>query len=385
MKNSWTTPKVKSFPIESNKDWYVWFRFNGILKFVKTGLNKIPDYNERLEEANALAEVLDEKLKKGWIPLKTKAVITRESLTIIEALDFGLEKKKLTLTKDSLKDYRCAVNFFKAAAKKLKIDKIPIYSCERYHIKLAMEKVQIEQNWTNKNYNKNLGYIQAIFTELVEWEHIKTNIVRDIRSKKEDKTEGYIQPTESEKIQIFAHLKAIDYNYYVFASIEYYLGIRPKEILLLKCGDIDFENKTIKILPEDSKDSSYRYVPILKPVMDLLLKMDLSNKDYYLIGRPKPYGCRFFKYEYFCPNPYPIKRDTATRKWKEYIIDGLGINVKCYSLKHSGANAKLKAGMDLKTISEIFGHSDEKITEIYANFINQIRFNEAQKIDLEVF
>ena len=41
--------------------------------------------------------------------------------------------------------------------------------------------------------------------------------------------------------------------------------------------------------------------------------------------------------------------------------------------------------MDLKTISEMFGHSDEKMTEIYANFINKIRFTEAQNIELEIF
>lgn len=384
MKNSWTIPKVKAFPLETGKDWYVWFRFNGKPKFIKTGLKKIPDYNERLEEANALAEVIHDKLKNGWSPFRTQTTFIKKSLTLSEAIDFGLEKKKITLSKNSQKDYRCAVNFFKDAAKKLKLDKIPINSCERYHIKLVMEQIQTDEQWTNKNYNKNLGYIKSIFTELVEWEHIKTNIVRDIRSKKEDKTEGYIQPSDAEKKRIFEHLKTIDFNFYIFCCIEYYLGIRPKEILLLKCGDVDLNSKTIKITAEDAKDSSYRYVPILKPVLDLLKGFDLSNKEYYLIGRPKSYGCRFKKDEYFCPNPFPIKRDTATRKWKEYIIDGLGINVKCYSLKHSGANEKLKAGMDLKTISEMFGHSDEKITEIYANYINKMRFDEAQKIELEV-
>lgn len=385
MKNSWTTPKLKSFPLETDKEWYVWFRFNGILKFVKTGLNKIQDFSERLEEGNALAEVLEEKLKSGWIPVKTKAIIPRDSLTLSEALDFGLQKKKLSLTEDSLKDYRCAVNFFKSASKKLAVDKIPISSCERYHVKLVMDEIQQKRNWTNKNYNKNLGYIQAIFTELVEWEHLKSNVVRDIRAKKEDKTEGYIQPTQVQKKLIFDHLKQIDFHFYIFCCIEYYLGIRPKEILLLKCGDIDIENKRIRILPQDAKDNSYRYVPILKPVLNLFSKLDLSNKNHYLIGRPKSYGCRFFKHEYFCPNPFPIKRDTATRKWKEYIIDGLGINVKCYSLKHSGANAKLKAGMDMETISRMFGHSDEKMTEIYADYINQIRFEKAQDVELEVY
>lgn len=41
--------------------------------------------------------------------------------------------------------------------------------------------------------------------------------------------------------------------------------------------------------------------------------------------------------------------------------------------------------MDLKTISEIFGHSKEKTTELYANHINSIRFEEASKIKLEEY
>lgn len=385
MKNSWTTPKVKSFPIESGKPWYVWFRFNGILKFVKKGINHIPDYAERLEEAHALASVLEDKLKKGWVPAQTKAIIAKDILSFNEALDFGLESLKPSVSLKTWQDYGCTVRFFKATAKKLKIDKLLISNCERYHVKLIMDDLQKSRSWKNKNYNKHLGYISSVFSELVEWEHIKSNVVRDIRPKKEEKTEGYIQPTENEKKIIFSHLKKIDFNFYIFCCIEYYMGIRPKEILSLKCSDIDMENRIIRVLPEGAKNDAYRYVPIFDHVFELLCTFDLSNPDHYLIGRPKPYGCRFFKHQYFCPNPYPIQRKTSTNKWKEYVIEGLGINVKCYSLKHAGANAKLKAGMDMKTISTVFGHSSEKMTELYANHINDIRFKEARSLEMESY
>jgi integrase len=389
MKNSWTNPKVKSYPLDSGKDWYVWFRFNGVLKFVKIGLNQIQDYDERLSEAQALADVLKERLQKGWIPLiKEKKIVEaqqREILTLNDALDFGLQKKKHLLSTSSYKDYKCSVNFFKYSAKKNEIDKIPIHSCERYHVKLVMDFLQNEKKWKNKNFNKHLGVIKTIFSELVEWDYLKFNIVRDIRSKKEEKTEGYIQPTDDQQRVIFDYLKKIDYNFYVFCCIEYYLGIRPKEILLLKCNDIDLNERLIKISAEDSKDNSYRYVPILEPVFSILKKWDLSEKGNYLIGRPKPYGTKFPKEDYFCPNPYKINRKTATHKWRVYIIDGLKINVKCYSLKHKGANDKLKAGIPLKTISEMFGHSEEKITEIYANYMNKIRFDEAKNIVLDEY
>ena len=215
MKNSWTTPKVKSFPLETGTPWYVWYRFNGILKFVKKGINHIPDYQERMEEALALAAVLEDKLKKGWVPVNTKAIIAKDILSFNDALDFGLESKKPAISPKTYLDYRCTVRFFQDAARKLKIDKLLISNCERYHIKLIMDHLQSSKGWTNKNYNKHLGFIKTIFSELVEWEHLKSNIIRDIRSKKEAKTGGYIQPTDQERKVIFAHLKKTDYNYYL--------------------------------------------------------------------------------------------------------------------------------------------------------------------------
>lgn len=385
MKNSWTTPKVKSFPLESGKEWYVWFRFNGILKIVKTGINKIPNYEERLEEANALASVLNDRLHKGWNPVNKQTVVAKEILSFNKALDFALEKKRPNIAEKTYLDYRCTVRFFKKAAKKLKLNSLNIADCERHHIKLILEDLQQEHSWTNKNHNKHLGYIKSIFSELVEWEEIKFNIVRDIRTKKELKTEGYIQPTDQQQEKIFEYLKKIDYNFYVFCSVEYYLGIRPKEILSLKCGDINLASRSIRLSAGNTKDASYRYVPILDNVFVLLEKLNLTELQNYVFGSRRPEGGISKRKDYFSPNPYQIKRDTATRKWKLYIIDGLGINVKCYSLKHKGANDKLKAGMDLKTISEMFGHSEEKITEIYANYMNKLRFEKAREIKLKSF
>lgn len=385
MKNNWTTPKVKSFPLESGKDWYVWFRFNGVLKFVKTGINKIPDYTERLEETNALADVLKDKLQKGWIPTKKEKEVEKITLLFNNALDFGLEKKKPSISEKTYLDYRCTVRFFKSSAKRLDFDRINIANCERFHVKSIMDDLQQQKKWTAKNYNKHIGYIKSIFSELVEWEQIKSNVVRDIRMQKEEKTEGYIQLTHDEHVFVFAHLKEIDFHYYIFCSMEYDMGIRPKELLLLKCGDVDLKNGIVKVGSGASKNKKTRFVPIIGNTKNLLENFDLSNSEYYLFGRPKPYGAKFFKHEYFCPKPYSIRRTTATNKWKKYVIDGLGISKHLYSLKHKGGNDKLKAGLDIKTISEIFGHSTEKMTEIYANHINDLRFAEAKKVDLKIY
>lgn len=59
MAKKFTIPKLKSYPLESGKDWYVWFRYEGGNPIrISEGINKIHDYNERILEGNALARVL---------------------------------------------------------------------------------------------------------------------------------------------------------------------------------------------------------------------------------------------------------------------------------------------------------------------------------------
>ena len=42
---------------------------------------------------------------------------------------------------------------------------------------------------------------------------------------------------------------------------------------------------------------------------------------------------------------------------------------------------RVKSGVSLEAVKEIFGHSDTKITEIYAKIIKVMRFDEAKAVD----
>ncbi|NHW58701.1 integrase, partial [Escherichia coli] len=117
MENIFTEPKVKSFPIESGKDWYVWFRFNKKPYFVKQGINKELSFERRMLEAGALAMLIKERLEAGWIPGNpTKRVL---NINLIDAVIFGFEEKKKTLSKNSIDNFRSSVNFFIEAVREL--------------------------------------------------------------------------------------------------------------------------------------------------------------------------------------------------------------------------------------------------------------------------
>lgn len=383
MKNSWTVPKAKSFTLESGKDWYVWFRFNGKLRIVKYGLNKIQDYNERLEEANALAEVLYDKLKKGWNPQCDENLLER--ITIHDAFSQAILRLKEKTSKNTYNAYSCATRFFIEALKALKYDKMLSANFSRAYAKKCLEWITKERRWSAHAFNKNLGYIRSVFAEIIEAEQAEINPFREIKNIKGVKSIANIPPTDEEMVLICNELRNKNYGLYILYMIEYHSGIRPAEQVGIKIKQLDFVNKMILLNGEDTKSKKFREVPMLGNMYDLLLPYKDENPEYYLFGTPSKAGGWMSKKGWFKPNPFKIRDDSPTKEWKRIIKDGLGLNINLYSGKHKGADDKREAGMSIKTICEIFGHSESKMTERYMRTLKLERFNEAKNIKMKIF
>lgn len=384
MKNTWTVPKVKSYPLETGIDWYVWFRFNGGNPIrVRTGLNSIPDYSERLEEANLLAEVLKERLEKGWVPDNSTKV--SKSCRVIEAINYGFEQKKLSVKKNTADNFQSTVNFFTEAIKKLKFDKMIVANFERGHAKAVLEYLKKEKSWTNKNYNKHLGYLRSMFYEVLEAEYTKTNPFNDIKNLKVVKSLSNVPPTDEEMKLICDQLQSKNYGFYIFYLLIYYCGIRPEELRNFKIKHLDFKTKSIELDAEFTKNGKDRIIPMLGNIFELLKPYQDCDPEYYVFGTWVPNGGRHSQKNWFLPNPYQIKEDTPNKQWNKLIKKELGINKNLYSGKHKGADDKRAAGMDIKTICAIFGHSETEMTERYMHSLKIERLEAAKNVKLKIF
>lgn len=385
MKNTWTTPKIKTYPIESGKEWYVWFRFNnGNPIRVKFGLNKIEDPEKRMEEARLLASVLLERLEKGWVP-EASAKLAEKSIRIKEAIHYGLERKKLSVSKNTYDNFSSSVNMFCSAIKDLKFSNMLSLNFERIHAKAILEHLKIKYNWTNKNYNKHLGFLRSIFYEVLDANYVKNNPFSEIRNLKVTKTIANVPPTDEEMRSICQKLKEENYGFYIFYLMIYYCGIRPEELRNLKIKNLDFENRTINLNAEFTKTDKDRTVPMLGNLYDLLFQYKDKPSDYYVFGTWVNNGGRHSRKNWFFPNPFQIKEDTPNKEWNKLIRKELGIDKTLYSAKHKGADDKRKAGMDIKTICAIFGHSEEKMTERYLHSLKEERLEQARYVQLKVF
>jgi len=375
MKNKYTTPKLNK---TNPNSWYIGFTFNGETVRKKLDYNRIKDLKQREFEFLTMIEAMKYNLKKGWNPLIESVETTGQSIskkTIPEAFTFAMEKKKSSLAESTVDDYNAAINFFNSASAKLKYDKLEASQIKRTHIKQIFDRIKTDRGWSNKSYNKNLGYIKAIFSEMLEWDIIEINPAHGIRNLKTDETQANTPLTDKELKDVKKHLLKHFPNFYYYIETIYHTGIRPKELLSIKVSDVDFENKEIILDAKNSKVDKQRRIPINK-FMETYLKeivTEKTQKDYFLFGSTRPHFNRGINIKTdFIPGERQLDRDTATKLWRKLIVKGLGINKTMYSIKHLGGDKKIQAGMELDTIREVFGHSKKRMTAQYISNLNEV-------------
>lgn len=374
MKSIYTIPKVVKYD-DLKKSWFVYFRYDKKLFRFKYGINYIDNYNKRLVEANAIQEALLQKLKEGWNPNIPDVVNEYASLTLINAIDFSLSKKKSGICAKTYSGYVGTSNFIKTAIIDLKYSNLLIQETKRLHIRLILEQAKQNRSWTNNSYNKHLNHLKAILSELIQWDIIDNNPAHKINNLPIAESEANIPANDEDVEKIKKELSANHKAFYNFVLTIFHTGIRPVEILKIKLDMICLEKSEIILPPEITKSNKKRIVPINKHLLEAYKKLELENlpSNYFLFGSfREPGKGNIGKFNDFVPGPTSIKRDTATKRWEKIIKKGLGIDMNMYALKHLGANKKILAGLDLDSLRELYGHKSKLMTMKYAKVVTKI-------------
>lgn len=150
----------------------------------------------------------------------------------------------------------------------------------------------------------------------------------------------------------------------IFLSL--YTGMRLGEVCSLKIKDIDFEqklisvNKTVQRLKDSDSEETYlsittpkskhskRTIPITNFLLKILENCEIDNysRDAYLIGRKEiPYEPRTLQYAF-------------QRVMEKCGYDGFHF----HCLRHTFATKCVNSGFEIKTLSEILGHSSVAFT-----------------------
>lgn len=146
--------------------------------------------------------------------------------------------------------------------------------------------------------------------------------------------------------------------------LSYYTGLRIGEVCALKWGDIDFKNRVLTIrrtvqritekngnkstkllisLPKSR--SSLRTIPLPLFLLEILVKFKKENSVFVLSGTGNPVEPRTLQY-----------------RFKAFLRKADLPSVNFHSLRHMFATNCIEIGFDVKTLSEILGHSSVETT-----------------------
>lgn len=298
-----------------------------------------------------------QEVKTKLISLKAVPVETSSSgaLTVKELFEEWLSAIKLKVKSSTYANY------------KMKADKhiLPEFGRLRYD-KLTVQPVHsfIEKKLENGLSAKYVSDIIIVFksmTKYISRVHGFRNPLADVVLPKVAKTEMKLL-TESQQKQLCSYLLNNLNNTSVCVLLSLYTGLRIGEICGLKWSDIDFEKNILtvrrtvqriridehgtKLIVDTPKSrTSQRSIPILAFIMDILKRFKSSDNLYILSGNTKVNEPR-----------------TLQRRFKSMLKKADLPSVNYHSLRHMFATNCIRAGFDVKTLSEILGHAAVETT-----------------------
>ena len=142
----------------------------------------------------------------------------------------------------------------------------------------------------------------------------------------------------------------------------YATGVRVSELVNIKLGDINFSDKTIRILGKGNKERSvyfgeYAEEAMLDYINNLRCQL-LDNKETDFLFLNK-YGCKI--------------SDRSIRNIIEDIIkrSSVKMHVSPHTIRHTFATHLLTEGCDLKSVQYLLGHENLSTTQIYTHVTDE--------------
>jgi len=273
-----------------------------------------------------------------------------------------LELKKMSVKHSTYIKYRNIIrlylsNFF--ADKALdEYDQSYYYQCfnslaEHYHLSSS----------TLKSIRFILKGILTYGEEAYHIKHISFSYIK-ISSTKNSIT--VLSKQESEVLSQYCQDNISDATIAIYLSL--YTGMRLGEICGLKWEDIDLDQGLITVLRtvqrieddinENSKTSKMIFEPKTQSSRRIIVMTDFLIKylkEYQVMIDYKPSF-----YLITCSKNIPEPRNIQ-RKFK-IVCSRLDINVNFHNLRHSFATNCVSCGIDVKTLSELLGHSNISTT-----------------------
>ena len=258
-------------------------------------------------------------------------------------------------------------------------------------IEAFLTHLAVNENVAASTQNQALHAVLFLYKEVLKQDlDLKVDAVRAKKSKH--------LPTVLTKDEVFLIIKHLSGVHQLLIKLLYGTGLRLSEGLSLRIKDIDFAQK--QIIVRDTKGNESR-VTMLPESISEELKIHLQSvKIIHQQDLQKGYGSVYLpfalerkypraKYDWIWQFVFPsgnISKDPRSGEVRRHHLHesslqkalkqavrqaGIQKKVGCHTFRHSFATHLLQDGYDIRTVQELLGHKDVKMTMIYSHVLNR--------------
>ncbi len=221
--------------------------------------------------------------------------------------------------------------------------------------------------------------IYCVLNQILKFASQRYGVAMPILQRPEGAERGSSQPAQTfsrkEQRKLFAVLTCGQDLFKIAVLLCLYTGLRLGEVCALRWEDMDFvvrtitinrtvqrlymdgfQTKTVLWETEPKTEHSRREIPITDAVWKLLLRLQDWREE--SPGRETPWKTG----DYLFGGNKPVEPRTMQNHFKRILKEAGVENHNFHTLRHTFATNCIEGGTDVKSLSELLGHSDVQIT-----------------------
>lgn len=341
--------------LREGKEWmvvyYVRHPQTGTMKRIRIRVNRIKSITERRKFGKALAHELNQKLPTGWNHFIEQQA-PRAYTLLTDAFNHYLNTRGGS--HDTMRSYRSIINIVELWLEERKKKKMFVVGIDKSMCVDFLRWIIVERNVGPRTYNNYLQMCKTIWNWFIEHQFCSVNPWDGFKKKRTRKKTRLPIPDEDRR-RISAWFRENNHAMYVLCALIFSTGLRRTEATKLKISHINFADRRIDV-PSDITKSGESRSPFLHEWMVDMLKnyMEDSPRSYYLIGRE------------WVPRSIRQQPSLVSYWWAKMRKElGLPAEYQLYSLRDTGIQTMLNAGVPVHVVANQFGHSSLEITSKY--------------------
>lgn len=253
-------------------------------------------------------------------------------------------------SKNTIETY--LINFNKYS-KYCENNNIDIINVEYIDLLNYLTYLKEKEHYTPKSINTIISMLKSFYNYLLLDGYIENNPTSLLKSPKiPKKLPNYLSEEEISKLFYSIDTsKNLGKRNYLLLLLLYDTGVRVSELINIRINDIDFENKTIKIIGKGDKE---RLVYFTSDALAVILDYLRENNKNYLFSNQKG---------------TPITRNEVYNIVVKCCEEaGINKHVTPHMIRHSFATHMIINDADIMSVKTILGHSNVTTTQIYTHF-----------------